>query len=469
MASGYILNLLIAATKIVVWFWVIFILAPRWIFSASRQKRGQAWAGVVRMGFYTIIIVHVLVLIGVYDLFALILGYVALYFFHQLLQPEGLSRAAVDDLFTRLVTFGLDALEGRVEYRELARRRWEEFRDRVGRQLPTLDQALWRMALLWVLLTSVYLRLYETLRHAALSPTFYTHLRWMKGLTRRELYVDGISPYGAFTLLSGLKLVTFLDESLLLQVAQGLVGGLTATAVYFAIRHFSGRRGAALLGASLYGIFSFGQILPGLPLYPNQALPLELALAFLLPSWVFIARYLSERKSTWLALAFQGTAAALLIQPLVGAAALIGWALALLTCLVRGRRRAQRARQITLAVGGMVVVGSIFYLVGLLGGKAWNTDIPALTLQTGDLWLRQTVDLASLASQAPVLLAALIAAPLLFLPGGKDASEERHGLRIGRVMLGLAFIVAVAVLLASGRSRWAAWLTGRPAAARERT
>ena len=464
MASDYVLNLLVAAAKVAIWFWVIFVLLPRWLFPAPRREHGGAWAGVVRMGFYTIIVVHVLVLVGVYDLFSLILGYVALYLFYLLLQPAGLPRAAVEDLFTRSVVFGLDALEGRVQYREWARRRWDEFRGRMERQLPTLDQVPWGVALLWVLLTSIYLRLYEALHHAAFSPTFYTHLRWLKSLTRRELYVDGISPYGAFALLSGLKLVAFLDESLLLQVAQGLAGGLTAAAVYFAIRHFSGRRSAALLGASLYGIFSFGQILPGLPLYPNEALPLELALAFLLPSWVFLARYLTEQKSAWLGLAFQGTATAFLIHPFVGAAALAGWALALLAGLACGRWRGRGALRVALAAGGVLVVGNIFYLVGLLGGKAWDVDIPALTLRTGDLWLRQADCLARLASQAPVLLAALFAAPLLFLPGGDDASAGRRGARAGRVTLGLAFLVAVAVLLASGQSRWGGWLAGRPAA-----
>jgi len=506
MVSSYVLNLLVAAAKVVAWFWIIFIMLPRQIFPALPQplpsvsggvkRESRVWADVVRMGFYTTIIVHILVLIGIYDLFSLMASYALLYLLLLFLRPEGpvLSEAeglpltAVKRLFTRFVVFGLDALEGRVSYSKLACRCWDDFKTWIGRQAPSISQTLWGLALLWVLLVSVYLRLYEALNHAALTPAFYTHLKWLKALARKELYVDGIYPYGAFTLLSGLKQFTFLDEAVLLQVAQGLTGGLTVAALCFAIRHFSGRRDAALLGASLYGIFTFSQILPGLPLYPNEALPLEMALAFLLPTWVFLARYLAERESTWLGLAFQGTVTVFLIHPFVGVVALAGWALALPAGLIYGRWRGQGMLQILLAAAGAVVLGSLFYLVGQLGGKEWVEGPLALTAQT-----RQVAEnLTGPESETPLFFVTLLAIPLLLFPGGNDDApgsrpldktlasprpetrpegsaeppRARYSTRTGRVTLALVLLGAAVLLLGTSQQQgWSELLASRLVAA----
>ena len=463
MASSYVFNVLLAATKVVVWFCIIFILLPRQIFPAPRQGESRVWADVVRMGFYTTLIVHVLVLIGIYDLFSLMTGYVLLYLLLLFLRPkgpvlseaEGLPLTDAKSLFTRLMVFVMNALEGRVSCGEWVRRRRDDFKNWVRRQVPGSDQIMWGLALLWVLLVSVYLRLYETLNHAALTPTFYSHLKWLKGLTRKQLYVDGIYPYGAFTILSGLQQFTFLDEAVLLRVAQGLAGGLTVAALYFC---FSGRRDAALLGSALYGIFTFAYPLPGLPLYPDEALPLEMALAFLLPTWVFLARYLTERKSTWLTLAFQGTVTVFLIHPLIGAVTLAGWVLALPAGLIYGRWRGQDTLLMALAAAGTVILGNIFYLVGWLGGKVWgegplvaaislgaSRPMAALTSMLACAvlgvvygivvsWLGETrffpKNLVSLGATVVILATLLATSPPLVIKGASKAEYDAVALKI---------------------------------------
>ena len=190
MVSDYVLGLLAAAAKTVVWFWVIFILLPRQIFPAPRQGRAlmvrqthhsglskgesRLWADVVRMGFYTTIIVHILVLIGVYDLFSLMTSYALLYLLLLFLRPEGLPLTDMERLVHRAKAFVMDVLERRVNYDELVKRRRDDSKAWIGRQVPARDQILWGLALLWVLLVSIYLRLYEALTHAALTPAFYS-------------------------------------------------------------------------------------------------------------------------------------------------------------------------------------------------------------------------------------------------------------------------------------------------------
>lgn len=476
MVASYVINVLLAATKAVAWFCIIFVLLPRQILPSPPQGlssasgrpgevkgENRAWADVVRMGFYTIMIVHILVLIGIYDLFSLTAGYALLYLLLLFLRPEGLPLANVERLFTQIVISGLDALEGRGGYGELLRQRWYDFKTWVRQQTPSLDQILWGLALFWVLLVSIYLRLYEALNHAAFTPVFYSHLKWLKGLTRRELYVDGIYPYGAFTLLSGLKTFTFLDEAVLLRVAQGLTCGLTVAAIHFTIRHFSGRRDAALLGASLYGVFTFAQTFPGLPLYPNEALPLEMALAFLLPTWVFLARYLTEREPVWLGLAFQGTVTVILIHPLVGAVTLAGWVLALPASLIYGRWRGHGIPQMALAVVGTVLLGNVFYIVGHLGGRELVKDPLALTAQMWERWIEETARLPdTLVSEAPLFFVALLAIPLLLLPGGDDdAQGSRYSTRTGRVTLALVLLGAAILLEASQQFGWSELFASR--------
>ncbi|MDY6877405.1 MAG: hypothetical protein SWK90_14550 [Chloroflexota bacterium] len=479
MVSSYVIRVLLAATKVVAWFCIIFILLPRHILSAPPQglsvsgragkikRENRVWADVVRIGFYTIIIVHLLVLAGIYDLLSLTAGYALLYLLLLFLRPEGLPRAGMERVFTRFVTFGLDALERRVRYGELVRQRWNSLKAWIRRQTPSLDQILWGLALFWVLLVSIYLRLYETMNHAAFTPASYSHLKWLKGLTRRELYVDGIYPYGAFTLLSGLKTFTFLDEAMLLRVAQGLTGGLTVAAIHFAIHHFSGRRDAALLGASLYGIFTFAQTFPGLPLYPNEALPLEMALAFLLPTWVFLTRYLTEREPVWLGLAFQGTVTVLLIHPLVGAVTLAGWVLALPASLIYGRWRGHGTLQMTLAAVGTVILGNIFYVIGHLGGRELVENPLALTGQMWERWIEETARLPdTLASEAPLFFVALLAIPLLLLLGGDDdAQGARYSARAGRVTLALVLLGTAILIEASQQLGWSKVFASRIMAA----
>ncbi|RLC77387.1 MAG: hypothetical protein DRJ03_26935 [Chloroflexi bacterium] len=467
MASNYILSLLAATTKVVVWFWAIFILLPRQILPAPKRGENRLWADVVRMGFYTIIIVHFLVLIGIYDLFSLIASYVLLYFLFLFLRPEGLSRTGMENLFTQFMVFALDALERKANYGELARRRWDEFKAWARGRLPDRDKALWGIGLLWVLVASGYLRLYEALNAAALTPTFYSHLKWLKGLIRGELYVDGIYPYGAFTLLSGLKLFTFLDEAELLRAAQGLAGVLTAAGVYFAVRYFSGRRDAALLGSSLYGIFTFARVFPGQPFYPNEALPVELALAFLLPTWVFVARYLAERELVWLGLAFQGTVTVFLIHPFVGAAALAGWALALPAGLIYGRWRGQGVLWMFLSALGAVVLGNVFYVVGGLGGKVWVEGALALPAQMWEHWIADATNLPrALASETPWFLIALFVTPLLLFPGGDDDElRSPHSTRTGRFTLALALFGVAILIGGSQQLGWSDLLASRLMAA----
>jgi len=458
MVSAYIFDLITASAKVVIWFWVIFILLPRQIFPSHVKGESRVWLDIVRMSFYTVILVHILVVFRMYDIFSLVGSYVLLYFFLLFIRPPiGLPLTDMERLLSRFVVFGADALEKKINYGEWISQKQHSLKAWIKERFTGSGRVLWWVALIIVLAISAYLRLHDTIRHAALPGDFYTPLSWLKGLTQNRLYEHGIYPSGAFALISAIKQFTLLDEEILLRVAQGLAGILTVTAIYHALRQWTGRRDGALIGAALYGIFAFAQILPGLPLYSDRALPTELALSFMLPTWIFLIRYFTERKNIWLGAAFQGTVLVFLIEPFIGAVTLAGWLFSAPTAIIYGRERVKKASHIALTAVSTILLGGLVYYFAYLGGIKSIDQMMATALRLWSQLIEGTTNShGMLTPVGPVFLLALFTLPFLFLPAGNDR-DLKLGARTGRVLAGL-ILLCVTVIFELRQLRWADYI-----------
>lgn len=439
--GNYELGIVVSAIRVVFWFVVLFILVPRQIFATASEDGERRWGeDMVRMMFATIIIVHMLALIGLYDFFSLVGSYVLLYFGLQFLRPESAPLAELKKVATGAMLTFMDALEGRIDFRAEYQQWKKAVRESLPKRLPTAGQVFWSLVLLWVLGCGVYLRLYEPFTNAAPTPNLYLHLDWLKGLGHSEVYSGGLYPYGAYALISALNQLAMVDEGLLLRATEGLIGVLVALVIYSTVRRFTENRGAAILVAALYSIFSFAGWLLVHPPAPGQIIPLELAIALLPVTIGFLADYLAEGKDVSLALFFQGLASVFLIHPLVGFVALAALLAGLPAALFARLWRIGNPRRLFLASLTAVVVGNIFYSIGLLAGQWWHKgplDIAKYFL--GSFFTGEEFALRQYQHGATNLYyLALLALPLLILPRG---GEDERPVRAGRVLFGFYLLL----------------------------
>lgn len=447
--SNYQWGIVWAAAKMIVWFLVLFVLVARQIFVAPEKQSDRAWADITRMAFATMLIVHVLVLVRIYDLFALVGAYILLYLVLLAFRPQGLPVNELEKAFTRLMLFVMDALEGRVDYKGLYERQKRQLRERLSGWLPTRDRLLWDIAFLWLLACAVFIRLYSTMLQAAPSPRFYTHLSWLKAVDHNDLFTGGLFPYGAYALVSALNKFAMIDAGLMLRVAGGLGGVLVAVTAYSTVSGLSGRRGGALIAGTLYGVLAFGGLLPGLPLTSIEVIPTEIALAFLLPTCGFLAGYVLKKDSFYLLLFLQGLASIFLIQPFVGCLALLSIVVGVpLALLVRGRRLVGAGGIVAAAVVA-VLIGCLFYVIAFAGGVSAPSDSVTLWNLIG----MKDEDSTLLPPALTILcLVALASIPLLIIPAGREKEDESRA-RIGSLFFGL-YLLALTGLYLSPAIGW---------------
>ncbi len=435
----YELGLVVSAIRVIFWFVVLFVLVPRQLFATAPEDGERHWGeDVVRMTFATIIIVHVLAFMGLYDFFSLVGSYVLLYFGLPFLRAEGGSLTELKNAATGAMLTSMDFLEGRSDLRAVYQQRKKAFRESLPERLPTAGQVLWFLVLLWVLGCGAYLRLYEPLTNAAPTPSLYLHLDWLKGLGRDEVYSGGLYPYGSYALLSALNQFAMVDEGLLLRATEGLIGVLVAAVIYATVRRFTKNRGPAVLVAALYSIFSFAGWLLIYPLSPGRIIPLELAIALLPVTIGFLADYLAEGKNASLLLFFQGLASVFLIHPLVGFVALAALVAGFPAALFARFWRIGNPRRLFLASLTAVVVGNIFYSIGLLAGLWWHNGPLDITRRfLGSLFTEKEFALQQYMGSTTLYYLALLALPLLVLPRGEDDRPARAG----RILFGFCLLL----------------------------
>ncbi len=383
--------------QVTIWFLILFIWLPRKLFPTTPSKPWMYYLfdAVVRMSFVSIIVVYVLAFLNIYDFFSVAVSFVAIYLGYQIVVCKVPLKDQAQYLWKSWVITFLDILDGRAPLGPYLKkplgRAWRNFVE----GLPRGVDLWWAAGFGIVLIASGYLRLYPALQEPApASADFYPLEIWLKGLGLNFLFPDGLYPYGSFALLQILLQFAVVDTTMLLLLTPGLVGMLLMTTIYWSVVRLTARRGPALIAATLYGIFGFAGWLPQ-PLPPQgEVLSVEIALVFLIPTFVFLVNALTGKESlqqnkeiqeqnkqdasagsfapvipapsgTWLF--FQGMACVFFIQPFVGMLALLASIVALLAIAVLQRKP---GRSVHLINRGLLatLVGVSPLLVGLAQG-----------------------------------------------------------------------------------------------------
>ena len=146
--SAYTSSMLIACGKLFIWFWLLFAFLPRQIFPPPIKGEKRIWFDIVRMSFYTILIVYVLAYFRIYDVFSLMGGYVLLYLFLLFIRPPiGLPLTDMERFLSRMTAHGIDILEKNVNYGDMIQRHKERINAWGRSQLDRKDNMLWALAI----------------------------------------------------------------------------------------------------------------------------------------------------------------------------------------------------------------------------------------------------------------------------------------------------------------------------------
>lgn len=287
-----------AAFKFILLFLLVFHYLPSRVVAFRRGDDGldRFFISLIYTVSITLVLVHLLVFLRLYDTFSLVVGYIVVA--ALAMRARGRSPVALlRRLGTRAVVSALDAAE---QARPLERSIGESLQAHVRAWvLGLLSWSRWMVnpveGLLptAVLAYSAYLRFHHSLTHAYLGAAdSYVHLAWVKYLGANQLYRDGIYPYGYHAVLSAFEKLTFMDPLLIVRFVGPLAGLLLVLSVYYVSRKLC--RGLEILAVLGTLVFGLGIGLPSGISRQISALPQEFAAVFLLPGFYFGARYLER-------------------------------------------------------------------------------------------------------------------------------------------------------------------------------
>ncbi|WP_373230231.1 hypothetical protein [Cohnella sp.] len=288
--------------------------------------------------------------------------------------------------------------------------RWKQWRGKltmIHKEIRLKNAARADLLLLVVLGTviaiSVFVRFYDAVRHAppALSDGVVT-LAWMKYISQRELYHDGIYPQGFHITLSLLSKFAATDELYTLRYTGPLNGVLTVISYYFCLSRMTGNKAAGIIAAALFGFG--GPILFGGD-WDRQAATnsQEFAMVFLFPSLYFILRYLQENDRRFLWNGMAACAVAGFTHSLIFAYVGVGIGVALIAVILSNSPRPWKRILIVSFISlGAVVITYAPIQIGMwagvkLHGSSANFLTETIAVSIPILGIRDFVGLGSIA------------------------------------------------------------------------
>ncbi|NPV52527.1 MAG: hypothetical protein HPY71_03275 [Firmicutes bacterium] len=196
----------LTALKVIIFFLLIFYYLPSRIVSFREGEDGldRFFISFIHMVSITIILVHLLAFLRLYDYFSLVVGYIGIIALVVWRQGQSPIRL-VEQLGMGFVTALLDAAEGTGGLGAAIRGYMESQR----RALISALSSWLRWAVnpmegllpLGVLIYSAYLRFHHSLTHSYLGASdAYLHLAWTKYIGSNQIYKDGRYPYGGIVL-----------------------------------------------------------------------------------------------------------------------------------------------------------------------------------------------------------------------------------------------------------------------------
>lgn len=385
----------IAAMKVLFFFILVFYYLPsRFVgFKKDDEALDRFFISFIHMVAVTIVLVHVLVFLRLYDYISTLGGYAVV--LALIARQRGYAAGeAARAISMRFMVVLLDAVESPgglgAAMRDYLRSRRRLFGSLSLTWLRWAVNPLQGLLPLGVLGYSAWLRFNHSLTRPYLGASdAYVHLAWTKYLSAGDIYKDGIYPYGYHAIISALERLTFMDPLLILRFVGPLGGLLMVLSVYYVARRYcSGLEVPAVLGAFVFGS---GQGLPSIIWRQISPLPQEFAAIFFLPGVYFATRYAETRERRDLALFAECLGITVLIHPYASVYIVIAVAAVVALKALSGRDVLQTGASLALWGSVASVVGALPQAIGWAIGKKFHSlgyvlsSVTAAAPSQGDL------------------------------------------------------------------------------------
>lgn len=304
IAVGYSLMMLVRVAAI---YLVTFIIVP---WSLVRDRRwgtmDRVFASLIHSTLLTIVIVHLLAFLRLYETLSLIVMYLISWVI--LARTRGGSFAAMLDILgMRLIVRLLDLSESPLGFIT------EVKQAALHKARAWFREVRYHAAILWaepftyllpglVLAAATVIRASYSVLHASYSVADpYEHLAWIKYLGLNQIYHDGIYSYGYHAVLSAMARLSMVDAYWFCRFMGPIGSAFLLLSVYYFAARMTGSRVASLVALAVYGLTSDGRYPSGI-LRQGAALPQEYALIFALPALHFLYLYFrdGDRRDLWL-------------------------------------------------------------------------------------------------------------------------------------------------------------------------
>ncbi|MCR4440821.1 MAG: hypothetical protein QHH10_01550 [Peptococcaceae bacterium] len=376
ISQGYTIAMMI---KVIFVFCLLYIIIPSRIASFDEEADkflDKVFISLTHSTLLTIIIVHILAFLKLYDTFSLLFSYLVAYVL--IIRRKGKSWFAVlEGLGLALLVQLFNISEGDTGFAGESRRRFYAWLKRLkkeawGQVKTGFHDPFYGLFPVIVFIGAAFIRFRHSVSHATFAaPDSYVSLAWQKYLSLNQIYHDGVYPFGSHACLSALHKTFFIDPYWLSRFIGPFIGVMIFLSVYyFAVRMIE-NRAASLIAAVVFGLVTR----PEFPSAISRQVSLiaqEHAVVFVLPGLYFFWLYLKSGKRRYLLLFAEALSVTVLIHPFstvyLGLWSAIMMAVALVVLRIKIRNIFDYAGYSLAAVAA----GLLPLAVGLLGGKDFH-------------------------------------------------------------------------------------------------
>ncbi|MDI6703202.1 MAG: hypothetical protein QME40_00745 [bacterium] len=383
---------LFVVSKIISLFLLVYILFPSLFI---KKRKGDSildkfFVNLTHMTFITLLLVHFLVLLHIYEPLSLYGGYLLVGIGFIIYRRKWAFFERLSNFFLRVVSSFLDVLDQGVDLVKVSKEYLIEKKGRVLDRIRSCDRSnlIYLLSFIPVMGYAAYLRFYDSFRHEALGTSDpYVWIKVMKDMEMNRLFLTGIHPEGFASFLSSIHFFTYLDPVYIFKFMGPFISLLTVLSCYWITNRLTGSKGASLISSFIYGIFIYGgTIAEQLPLglyRQTTTLPQEFGALFLLPTLYFMLRYIVMRKARYLLLSCEGLVIIFRVHSIVGLMAMIGMVSILLSGIIARLWTKKTLISVLLAFVASLLLGHLSILLGFLSGyKLHESALGFFTLFT---------------------------------------------------------------------------------------
>ncbi len=337
------MDTIVGLSKVLVAYFVLFFIIPACVIKFDEENENfldKMYISIIHSNIAVIIIVHILVLLKIYEPISFVISYLAVIVVYVFLRDKKELTGIGAYNETKRANMGLivkllDLWESELGFRGTMLKGAKTWIVNVfSTMINILKNFIYNPIESIALVAIIYIAAYVRFRHSIVNFYYgasdaYVHLAWTKYMGNNDIYRDGVYPYGYNALISALNKAFLIDPVVIIRFIGALGGMLIVLSVYYVLkRNFKGDKIIPIVGIAFYVLSTQ---LPQNTWRQMSALPQEYATLLFLPGLHFLNMYFKDFKKHYLYLAAEVLAISLFIHLYVGLFVVIGY---IIICIV---------------------------------------------------------------------------------------------------------------------------------------